>query len=47
MVLVMFKFFTLANEFFKDLGYNVVMSHVSNESIQLSSSMHRARPATR
>lgn len=28
MVLVMFKFFTLANEFFKDLGYNVVMSHV-------------------
>lgn len=37
MVLVMFKFFTLANEFFKDLGYNVVMSHVSNEeTIQLS-----------
>lgn len=37
MVLVMFKFFTLANEFFRDLGYNVVMSHVSNEeTIQLS-----------
>lgn len=37
MVLVMFKFFTLANEFFKDLGYNVVMSHVSNEeTIQFS-----------
>lgn len=37
MVLVMFKFFTLANEFFKDLGYNVIMSHVSNEeTIQLS-----------
>ena len=37
MVLVMFKFFTLANEFFKDLGYNAVMSHVSNEeTIQLS-----------
>ena len=37
MVLDMFKFFTHANEFFKDLGYNVVMSHVSNEeTIQLS-----------
>ena len=37
MVLVMFKFFTLANEFFKDLGYNVVMSHASKEeNIQLS-----------
>ena len=37
MVLVMFKFFTLANSFFRDLGFNVVMSHVSNEeTIQLS-----------
>lgn len=37
LVLVMFKFFTLANEFFKDLGYNVVLSHASNEeTIQLA-----------
>ena len=37
LVLVMFKFFTLANEFFKDLGYNVVLSHTSNEeTVQLS-----------
>ena len=37
LVLVMFKFFTLANEFFKDLGYNVVLSHSSNEeTVQLS-----------
>ena len=37
LVLVMFKFFTLANEFFRDLGYNVVLSHTSNEeTVQLS-----------
>ena len=37
LVLVMFKFFTLANQFFRDLGYNVVLSHTSNEeTVQLS-----------
>ena len=37
LVLVMFKFFPLANEFFRDLGYNVVLSHTSNEeTVQLS-----------
>lgn len=37
LVLIMFKFFPLVNEFFKDLGYNVILSHASNEeTIQLS-----------
>lgn len=37
LVLIMFKFFPLVNSFFRDLGYNVVLSHSSNEeTIRLS-----------
>lgn len=37
LTLIMFKFFPLANAFFKSLGYNVVLSHPSNEeTIELS-----------
>lgn len=31
LTLIMFKFFPLANAFFKSLGYNVILSHPSNE----------------
>ena len=31
LTLIMFKFFPLANAFFRSLGYNVILSHPSNE----------------
>lgn len=37
LTLIMFKFFPLVNAFFKNLGYNVVLSHATNEdTVRLS-----------